>query len=80
MYSCTFIGHKDTPKEIKPILRSVLIDLIEHKEVATFYVGTHGSFDFMVLNLLSEIKEIYPHIKYYKVLHSSKILISILLK
>ncbi len=68
MHSCTFVGHKDTPKEIKPVLRSVLINLIKHKDVDTFYVGTHGSFDFIVLNLLSEIKEIYTHIKYYKVL------------
>ena len=30
---CTFFGHKDTPKEIEPTLRSTLIDLIENKNV-----------------------------------------------
>ena len=36
---CTFFGHKDTPKEIEPTLRSTLIDLIENKNVNVFYVG-----------------------------------------
>lgn len=42
---CTFFGHKDTPKEIEPTLRSTLIDLIENKNVNVFYVGNNGNFD-----------------------------------
>lgn len=48
MLTCTFFGHKDTPKEIEPILRSALVDLIENKNVLKFYVGNNGSFDHMV--------------------------------
>ena len=29
----TFFGHKDTPKNIEPTLRTTLIDLIENKNV-----------------------------------------------
>ena len=32
----TFFGHKDTPKEIEPTLRTILIYLIENKNVRTF--------------------------------------------
>lgn len=64
---CTFIGHRDTPKEINPKLRQVLLNLIENKKVDIFYVGNHGSFDYMVKELLKELKQIY-HINYYVVL------------
>ncbi len=60
MLTCTFFGHKDTPKEIEPTLRSTLIDLIENKNVCNFYVGNHGSFDHMVKHILTELSEIYP--------------------
>ncbi len=59
MLTCTFFGHKDTPKEIEPTLRSTLVDLIENKNVLKFYVGNHGSFDHMVKHCLIELKEIY---------------------
>ena len=59
MLTCTFFGHKDTPKEIEPTLRSTLVDLIENKNVLKFYVGNHGSFDYMVKCCLIELKEIY---------------------
>ncbi len=57
---CTFFGHKDTPKEIEPTLRSTLIDLIENKNVTTFYVGNNGNFDLMVRHQLEELSELYP--------------------
>lgn len=60
MLTCTFFGHRDTPKEIKHILRSTLIDLIENKNVTKFYVGNHGGYDYMVRRLLMELKELYP--------------------
>ncbi len=60
MLTCTFFGHKDTPKEIESTLRSILIDLIENKNVYNFYVGNHGNFDHMVKRILSELNEIYP--------------------
>ena len=64
---CTFFGHKDTPKEIEPTLRSTLIDLIENKNATVFYVGNHGNFDAMVRRQLEDLSKTYP-IKYYAVL------------
>lgn len=65
--TCTFFGHKDTPKEIEPTLRSTLIDLIENKNVDTFYIGNNGNFDSIAHNILSELVLEYS-IKYYIVL------------
>ncbi len=56
----TFFGHKDTPKEIEPTLRSTLIDLIENKNVTVFYVGNHGNFDTMVRRQLEDLSHTYP--------------------
>lgn len=56
----TFFGHKDTPKEIEPTLRSTLIDLIENKNVTVFYVGNNGNFDTMVLRQLENLSQTYP--------------------
>lgn len=57
---CTFFGHKDTPKEIEPTLRSTLIDLIENKNVNAFYVGNNGNFDTMVRHHLEDLSKTYP--------------------
>ena len=56
---CTFFGHKDTPKEIEPTLRSTLIDLIENKNVTVFYVGNNGNFDTMVRRQLEDLSNTY---------------------
>ena len=65
--TCTFFGHRDTPKETEPTLRSTLTDLIENKGANIFYVGNNGSFDHMVCSVLSELALTYP-IRYYVVL------------
>ena len=57
---CTFFGHKDTPKEIEPTLRTTLIDLIENKNVTVFYVGNNGNFDIMVHRQLEDLSPTYP--------------------
>ena len=56
----TFFGHKDTPKEIEPTLRSTLIDLIENKNVTVYYVGNNGNFDTMVRRQLEDLSRTYP--------------------
>ena len=58
--TATFFGHKDTPKEIEPTLRSTLIDLIENKNVNVFYVGNNGNFDTMVRRQLEDLSHTYP--------------------
>ena len=65
--TCTFFGHRDTPKETEPALRLTLIDLIENKNATVFYVGNHGNFDAMVRCQLEDLSKTYP-IKYYVVL------------
>ena len=56
----TFFGHKDTPKEIEPTLRTTLIDLIENHGATEFYVGNNGNFDTMVRRQLEELSQVYP--------------------
>ena len=65
MKACTFFGHRDTNKKIEPALVSALVDLIENKNVDTFYVGNHGNFDDMVKKVLGELKNKYSHINYF---------------
>lgn len=65
---CTFFGHRTVPQEVEPRLRKAIVNLIEHHSADTFYVGNQGGFDHMVQKVLKEIKEMYPHIAYYKVL------------
>lgn len=55
----TFFGHKDTPKNIEPTLRTTLIDLIENKNVTVFYVGNNGNFDTMVRRQLEDLSQSY---------------------
>ena len=68
MSVCVFFGHKTAPEKIKVVLRSTIIDLIENKNVDSFYVGNNGAFDYMVKESLKSIKKDYPHIKYSVVL------------
>ena len=56
----TFFGHKDTPKEIEPTLRTTLVDLIENHGATEFYVGNNGNFDTMVRRQLEELSHTYP--------------------
>lgn len=68
MCVCTFFGHRDCPSTIKPVMRKVIIELIEQQNVDTFYVGHQGSFDFLARTVLSELAEECPHIRYAIVL------------
>ncbi len=65
--TCTFFGHRCVQKEIEPMLRSTLIDLIENHDCRLFYVGNQGGFDAMVTRVLRELPDRYP-IRAYTVL------------
>ena len=56
----TFFGHKDTPKEIEPTLRTTLVDLIENHGATEFYVGNNGNFDTLVRRQLENLSQTYP--------------------
>ena len=57
--TCTFFEHHDTPSTIKPLLRQVIIELIEQRGVTRFYVGNQGNFDAMAHSLLAELIQTY---------------------
>lgn len=54
---CALFGHSNATEAIKAILKVILIDLIENKNVSKFYVGNNGAFDRMARELLKEFKE-----------------------
>ena len=64
----TFFGHRNAPSNIRPSLKTVIADLIEHHQATLFYVGNQGAFDRMVQGVLYELKTDYPQIRYYIVL------------
>lgn len=55
--TCTFFGHRDTPLEIKNLLRQVISESIEKQGVKRFYVGNQGNFDAMARSLLAEFEQ-----------------------
>lgn len=42
---CFFIGHRDTPEALRPLLNRSVERLIVEQAVKNFVVGYHGSFD-----------------------------------
>ncbi|MBR6533001.1 MAG: hypothetical protein IKT44_01045 [Clostridia bacterium] len=68
MNACAFIGHRNINNEIKENLSKAIEDLIREKKVENFYFGNHGAFDFMVRDILKELRSKYPQIRYNIVL------------
>ncbi len=56
MQSCTFIGHRNCPREIKELLYNTIKNLIVQKNVTSFYIGTQGGFDRLVYEVLCELE------------------------
>ena len=67
--TCSFAGHANifNKEELKIRLKNEIINLIENKNVTTFYSGGKGDFDWLCANTLKEIKKDYPFIKSYLV-------------
>ena len=62
---CTFFGNRNIKeKEAENVLWEILIDLVENKNVNTFYVGNQGGFDYLVQKQLKILKEKYKYINY----------------
>jgi hypothetical protein len=66
--STFFIGHRDTPTTVRPLLLRAVEKHITEYGVTEFYVGHIGAFDGMAAGVLAEMKERYPHIKNYLLL------------
>ena len=60
-----FLGHKtiDETEELKSKLIEIIEKLIEDEKVDTFLFGSKSRFNSLCLELVTEIKEKYPHIK-----------------
>lgn len=63
--TCCFFGHRtiDNPDIISPLLCDIIEDLILNKNVDTFLFGSRSQFNDFCLNLITKLKEKYPHIK-----------------
>ena len=63
--TCCFIGHRtiNETDELKMRVSEAIEKLIIEKDVDTFLFGSKSSFDSLCLELVTKIKEKYPHIK-----------------
>lgn len=62
---CCFIGHRTIIEtdEMKKRLLNEIENLIKDKNVDTFLFGSKSQFDSLCLDLVTNLKEKYPHIK-----------------
>ncbi len=65
MKTCSFFGHRkiQETEELKKHLKSVIINLIENEKVQTFLFGSRSDFNALCHAIVTELKEIYPHIQ-----------------
>ena len=63
--TCCFFGHRNIneTEELKSKLIEVIKKLIVDEKVDTFLFGSKSRFNSLCLELVTEIKEKYPHIK-----------------
>lgn len=64
MVAC-FIGHRTitVTNELCERIKSTVLDLIDNQGVDTFLFGSRSQFDELCLKIVTEIKEIRPHIR-----------------
>ena len=63
--TCCFFGHRkiNETEELKSKLKEIIEKLIVDEKVDTFLFGSKSRFNSLCLELVTEIKEKYPHIK-----------------
>ena len=63
--TCCFLGHRkiNETEELKAKLIEMIEIMIEERKVDTFLFGSKSQFNSLCLELVTEIKEKYPHIK-----------------
>lgn len=64
-YTCSFFGHRKIrePEELKEQLYKTVETLIAVKQVNTFLFGSKSRFNDLCYEVVSELKQRYPHIK-----------------
>ena len=65
MKTCSFFGHRNVEEseELESRLKSVVTRLIEDENVTIFLFGSRSSFNSLCHSIVTELKEIYPHIQ-----------------
>ncbi len=63
--TCCFFGHREITEseELREKLTETVEKLITDEEVDTFLFGSNSRFDKLCLELVTKIKEKYPHVK-----------------
>ena len=63
--TCCFIGHRtvEATEKMKSFLSQTVEKLITEENVDTFLFGSRSEFDTLALDIVTKIKEKYPHIK-----------------
>ena len=63
--TCCFFGHREMKEteEMRLELAMLIENLIVNKNVTTFLFGSKSRFNSLCLELVTELKEKYPHIK-----------------
>ncbi len=64
-HTCCFFGHRtiDETEKLKLKINEIIEKLIVEKQVDTFLFGSKSRFNSLCLELVTKIKEKYPHIK-----------------
>lgn len=62
MKTCFFIGHRDAPESVVPVLRAAVERHITECAVTAFVVGHYGNFDRFAASAVIAAKAIYPQI------------------
>lgn len=62
MASCFFIGHRDAPERLRPLLDEAVKRHITEYGVTEFAVGHYGRFDYMAMGAVRRAKEKYPNV------------------
>ncbi len=63
--SCCFFGHRkiDETDELKNNLNGIIENLIVSEKIVTFLFGSKSKFDDLCHEIVTDLKEKYPHIK-----------------
>lgn len=64
-HTCCFIGHRtiNETDELRTKVTEIIEKLITDKNVDTFLFGSKSQFDRLCLELVTKLKEKYPHVK-----------------
>lgn len=61
--SCFFIGHRETPEEIYPVLCAAVEEHIVRYGVTEFIVGHYGCFDGFAAKAVKTAKQAHPEVE-----------------